>query len=100
MDKPKRKDAVQFFKDEYNWDVIKGDQEVGMFLEKCKHLPVIRLLFRDHRYNEYVHYELEDLLYFYPAHDIYDIHNASSVVPDISQSVIQSLVRNHWEDEE
>ena len=99
MDKPKLKDAVQFFKDEYNWDVIKGDQEVGMFLEKCKHLPVIRLLFRDHRYNEYVHYELEDLLYFYPAHDIYDIHNASSVVTDISQSEIQSLVRNHWEEE-
>lgn len=99
MDKPKIKDAVQFFKDEYNWDVIKGDQEVGMFLEKCKHLPVIRLLFRDHRYNEYVHYELEDLLYFYPAHDIYDIHNASSVVTDISQSEIQSLVRNHWEEE-
>ena len=98
--KPLIKDANEYFKDEFNWDVIKGDQEVGMFLEKCKHLPVIRLLFRDHRYNEYVHYELEELLFFYPAHNIYDIHKASNVTPSLSQAEIKALIRDDWEEEQ
>ena len=97
--KPLIKDAVEYFKDHNNWMLIWHDPKTDLFMSKLKGCPVVKLGMYDHRYNEYVRYKIDDLLFFYPATGYGDIHKVPCR-PSLNCEEIRDLIRHHWEDNE
>ena len=99
MNKPKIKDAWSYFRDENNWLILWNDERTGLTICKLGHLPCLRLSMDNHTINEWVHYDINPLLYFPHARTLEEIHE-HPCYESLSQEEVKELIRNHWEDEE
>ena len=97
--KPLIKDAVEYFYNNWNWITIHHDQRTDFILEKLANVNCIRLSLANHKINAYVNYEFHELMYFYPAKEINDIHTAPCY-PSLPHEEIRNLIRYQWEEEE
>jgi len=99
MDKPKLKDAWDYFRDDNNWLIKWHDDKTGLHISKLGHLPLLRLTLWDHSLNDYVHYDIHPLLYFPNCEEVDDIHQHPCFT-SLSEREIKDMVKYKWEDEE
>ena len=99
MDKPLLKNAVEYFRAHKNWYSIWASETTGLHVQKLRNVKCLRLVLEDHQVNEYVHYEMDPLLYFPGAETIQDLHNTRDreSLPD---SEIKFLIKERWTDYE
>ena len=99
MDKPLLKNAVEYFRDQKNWYSIWANGTAGLHIQKLRNVKCLRLVIEDHQVNEYVHYEMNPLLYFPKAESIQDMHNTRDR-ESLSESEIKFLIKERWTDYE
>ena len=96
--KPLIKDAIEYFNKDWNWIMIYHDKATGLIIDKLVNVNCLRLCLANHKINEYVQYDFHDLMYFYPAKRIEDIHTAPCNTY-MTYEEIRNLIRYHWEEE-
>lgn len=97
--KPLIKDAVEYFYKNWNWDLVHEDKRTGLIIEKLQNVHCLRLCLMNHKVNEYVKYDFDKIVYFYPAKKLDDIHT-TPCYPSLSYEEIRNLIRYHWEEEQ
>lgn len=97
--KPLLKDAWNYAHDNYNWLLKWYDDKTGLHISKLAHLPLFRLTLWDHTVNEYVHYEIDTLLYFPDCKTLQDIHNHPCFT-SLPERELKDMFKYKWEEEE
>ena len=96
--KPLIKDAVEYFNKEFNWITIYHDKTTDLIIDKLVNVNCLRLCLANHKINAYVQYDFHELMYFYPAKRIEDIHTTPCYT-SLTYGEIKDLIRYHWEEE-
>ena len=97
MNKPKIKDAWDYFRKDENWMPIWSDGQTSLNIEKLNGVSCLRLGIIDHKINDWIQKDYDPMLYFVGASRIGDLHKTFGQT-SLNQEEIKNLIRFHWED--